>query len=189
MRNKIIVFLMIITFGLCLNACAKCSHKPPKDNPGNNTATTQTVEPKDTVPEWLVIDSNMIDDCVAYYSKNIIYDTTSAFNCFPFVVIDTLGNKGMFFIVSLKRYDLLYINQVGVMDENNHVASAGYVEKVGLKDQFESTLFILEPIECDLVLKFDGNLSFNGWGLFGSSMQKLDSVQTENFRELVKLSL
>jgi len=115
-------------------------------------------------------------------------DTTSVFNVFPFVAKDTTGQSGLFAIVSLKRYDMLYINQLAVTDENDFMVSAIFLKKIQIRSNFESVLFWFDEPEMNGMQELSGDLKFNAWGTFGSAQVCFDSVQTENFMVLVKLA-
>ncbi len=184
--NKIIYF-SIICMCLSLTACSQSYSTPGKNtnNPSSNGNTTTEI----VVPEWLVIDSTFISDCKTYYSKNLQMDTTSAFNAFPFVVEDSIGQKGLFVLVSMKRHDLLFISQLALLDEEDFCINASYVANLKLTNNFEALLFMIEPIERDNLINSNGNLKFVSWGMYGSTQQALDSTQTLNLVELAKLSI
>ena len=179
MKN-IYVLLCVLCF--VFNACGSCN-RPPIE-PGN---TDTNIFVKDTIPEWMIVDSNFIENCVTYCSKNIMLDTNSSYSVFPFVVKDTSNESGLFAIVSLKRYDMLYINQLAVTNNYDHQASASLVTHLQIRDNYESLLFMIEPIEVDSILKMYPDIQFNSWGMFGSVQIRLDSVQSINLIELAKL--
>lgn len=183
--NKIRLYFILLFMCITLTSCGSCD-KPPVEPNGNTNTNTET-QIKDTVPDWMIVDSSFIKDCVTISSKNMIMDTTSAFNVFPFVVKDTTGQFGLFAIVSLKRYDMLYIGQLAIMDDNDYSVSAGFITKSQVKDHFESMLFAFEEVEVNALLKMKEPFRLNAWGLFGSVQIPLDSVQSQNLIELAKL--
>lgn len=184
--NKIRLYFILLFMCITLTSCGSCD-KPPVVEPNGNTNTNTETQTKDTVPDWMIVDSSFIKDCVTISSKNMIMDTTSMFNVFPFVVKDTMGQSGLFAIVSLKRYDMLYIGQLAIMDDNDYSVSAGFITKLQVKDHFESMLFVFEEVEVNALLKMKESFKFNAWGLFGSVQIPLDSVQSQNLIELAKI--
>lgn len=184
--NKIRLYFILLFMCITLTSCGSCD-KPPVVEPNGNTNINTETQTKDTVPDWMIVDSSFIKDCVTISSKNMIMDTTSMFNVFPFVVKDTMGQSGLFAIVSLKRYDMLYIGQLAIMDDNDYSVSAGFITKLQVNDHFESMLFVFEEVEVNALLKMKEPFKFNAWGLFGSVQIPLDSVQSQNLIELAKI--
>jgi len=139
----------------------------------------EVVEETEALPSWIVVDDNVAEGYVSYSSSNIKFDTVVPLNVFPFVVKDTAGNSGLFVLVTLNRYDMLYVGQLSVSDENNHAVTAAYVSNVSAKEHSESHLFMID--EKDLpFFKDKKSLRFNIWGIYGSVYMILDSVQTAN---------
>lgn len=184
--NKIRLYFILLFVCITLTSCGSCD-KPPVVEPKENTNTNTETQVKDNVPDWMIVDFSSIKDCVTISSKNMTMDTTSAFNVFPFVVKDTIGQSGLFAIVSLKRYDMLYIGQLAIMDDNDYSVSAGFITKLQVKDHFESMLFVFEEVEVNALLKMKEPFKFNAWGLFGSVQIQLDQAQSEQLIELAKL--
>lgn len=182
--NKIRLYFILLFMCVTLTSCGSCD-KPPIVEPNGNTNTNIETH-KDTVPDWMIVDSSFIKDCVTISSKNMTMDN-SEFNVFPFVVKDTTSQSGLFAIVSLKRYDMLYIGQLAIMDDNDYSVSAGFITKLQVGEYFESMLFVFEEVEVNTLLKMKEPFRFNAWGLFGSVQITLDSVQSQNLIELVKL--
>lgn len=182
--NKIKLYFILLFVCVTLTSCGSCD-KPPIVEPNGNTNTNIETH-KDTVPDWMIVDSSFIKDCVTISSKNMTMDY-GVFNVFPFVVKDTAGQSGLFAIVSLKRIDMLYIGQLAIMDDNDYSVSAGFITKLQVKEYFESMLFVFEEVEVNTLLKMKEPFRFNAWGLFGSVQITLDSVQSQNLIELVKL--
>ncbi len=181
-------YLSIIFMCLSLSACSQ-SCKTNDPNVTNSSSGNDNTYVERFLPEWLVIDTSFINDCKTYYSKNLPMDTTTEFNAFPFVVEDSIGQKGLFVLVSLKRYDLLFINQFVILDEEDFCINASYVANLKLTKNFEALLFMIEPIDRDNLINAKGNAKFVSWGLYGSTQQMLDSVQTQNLIYLAKLSI
>lgn len=181
--NKIRLYFILLFMCVTLISCESCD-KPPIVEPNGNT-NTNIETPKDSVPDWMIVDSSFIKDYVTISSKNMTMGTV--LNVFPFVVKDTAGQSGLFAIVSLKRYDMLYIGRLAIMDDNDYSISAEFITKLQIKEYFESILFMFDEVEVNALLKMKEPFRFNAWGLFGSVQIQLDSVQSQNLIELVKL--
>ena len=181
-KLKLLLTVLILSFTCA--SCDGCVRPPePPDNP------TVTVTDNDTLPSWIVTVSGFVNNCVTFYSVNLPLDTNKGFSVFPFVVKDTNGSSGLFALVSLKRYDLLFVNQFAVISDNETSVSASYVSNIILKEGFEAMLFVFEPVERDSLIKMEGRFKFATWGLFGSDQMELDTSQSENLVELAKLTL
>lgn len=167
--------ILIVLFSLFLFACNP--HSPVIDTQTNEQA--EVIEEIEGLPSWVVVNDNVAEGYVSYSSSNIKFDTVVPLNIFPFVVKDTAGNSGLFVLVTLNRYDMLYVGQLNVSDENNHAVTAEYVSNVSAKAHSESHLFMID--EKDLpFFKDKKNLRFNIWGIYGSVYMRLDSVQTSD---------
>ena len=187
--SKIKFYFSIILMCFALTACSQsCDTNNPSigGSSGNNQTTTET---EVVQPEWLLVDTSFIDNCKIYYSKYLPIDTTSSFNAFPFVVEDSIGQKGLFVLVSLKRYDLLFINQFAMLDEEDFCINASYVANLKLTKNFEALLFMIEPVERNNLIDAKGNIKFVSWGLYGSTQYSLDTAQTKSLIGLAKLSI
>lgn len=167
--------ILIFLFSLFLFACNP--HNPVIDTQTNEQA--EVMEETEVLPSWMVVNNNIAEGYVSYSSTNIKFDTIVPLNVFPFVVKDTAGNGGLFVLVTLNRYDMLYIGQLNVSDENDYAVIAEYVSNVSTKAHSESHLFMID--EKDLpFFKDKKSLRFNIWGIYGSVYMRLDSVQTAN---------
>ena len=158
----------------CLVSCRQCI--PETEEP---VAQANVPVQTEVLPSWMVVNKNIAEGYVSYSSSNIPFDTVAPLNVFPFVVKDTNGGSGMFVLVTLNRYDMLYVGQLNVSDEAGYAVTAEYVNDISIKAHSESHLFMIN--EKDLPFFRDKrSLRFNIWGIYGSVYLKLDTTQTAN---------
>ena len=160
-------------------ACKVSCNSSKQDNT-KPVVTNDGVVQVDTLPSWIVANNNIAEGYVSYSSSNIPFDTVAPLNVFPFAVKDTSGNSGMFVLVTLNRYDMLYITALNICDNNDYAITADYVKCISKKEHSESHLFMIRPEDSVFFTNKIETLKFNIWGLFGSICQKLDTTQTAN---------
>jgi len=179
--KRIIVYL----FSLCLLVCAASCGCNRQDN--KPVVTTNDTVIADTLPSWVVVDNNIAEGYILYSSSNMKFDTVVPLNIFPFVVKDTTGDCGLFILVTMNRYDMLYIGQLSILDEYGRAVNAEYVSDISAKSHSESHLFMIN--EKDLFFFDDSkkSLRFNLWGIYGSVYQLFDTTQTADITYLAKM--
>jgi len=177
----IVLFLITALFVSC-NSC--CTETIKTSNNGN----TETNITEYKLPDNIVCDSSFLDGCVSYSSKNMKIDLSVNTNVYPFVVKDSIGSKSMFVLFTTNRYDKLYISQMNITDSEDYAINTNYVSNIKTNSKYESMLFYIDNKDYDFLIRPNGNIKVNVWGLFGSMSVKLDSIQTKSFSELAEFA-
>lgn len=182
--NKNIFVIVLVLISVLFVSCNSCCTQI--DKPNNTNPKTSTNEYKH--PDNIVCDSSFLDGYVSYSSKNMKIDLSVNTNVYPFVVKDSIGNKTMFVLFTTNRYDKLYVSQMNITDSEDYAINISHVSNIKTNSKYESMLFYIDNKDYDFLIRPNGNIKVNVWGLFGSMSVKLDSIQTKSFSELAEFA-